>query len=934
MTIARTFLDWAQPALPAVVEYLAQRFRRGTTLDLDNVVLVLPGGRAGRRLTELLVAYCDQQSLVLLPPEHCTVGTLPEYLYESHRPFASELTQQLAWVKSLKAVERDRCERFICRLPDDHDYVNWMDLGGLLQRQHRELAADALDFAQVARRGAAVPGFEEKERWEFLSKVQHDYLRILDDLQLWDLQTARLFAIENHLCRTDQAIVLVGTTDMTIAMRRMLDQVADQVTALIHAPEALADRFDTHGCLNPDAWQEVPIDLTTEQVHVVEGPSEQADEAVQCLAAFDGRYRADQIVVGVLDELLVPQLLRQLEEYDLSARWVVGRMLCETAPYQLLEAFASYLDRGRFIDFAALVRHVDLSQWLTSQVKTDSWLADLDEYYTDHLQPRLGTWLENVTGSVSLKQVVSFLHHALEPLRGSARPLAEWNAAIAQLLATFYGDRLFQVDRPRDLYTLKSLEQIRAGLLMFQEVPAAIAPTLSAAQAITQLLAQVAGAQIPSPRGEGQIELLGWLELPLDTAPALIVTGFNEGNVPTSVNSDLFLPNQLRQQLDLVDNRRRYARDAYALSALRASREDLVLIAGRFSAEHDPLPPSRLMFATDMETMAERALSFFRATATEQAVPSVIASVDGSAEASSIVVPKPKRLAEPIDKISVTSFRTYLECPYRFYLRHVLKLTSIDDAAEELGPALFGTLIHDVLKGFGEGDLKASTDPDKIDRFLQRTLSEQVAARLGNEHLPAVDVQVELARKRLSAFAQWQAHRAHEGWEIVHVETAGGKEPARLNIDSETSVLLRGRIDRIDRRGDQWAILDYKTGDAAKKPKETHLKRGEWIDLQLPLYVHLARSLEIKGPLQLGYVLLPKEIGQTGAEMADWDDEMLAAADEKALQVAGDIVAGKFWPPQQPVSGYASDFAAICQEQAFRPRLEGAGKRGGKRVSK
>ncbi len=933
MTIARTFLDWTEPALPMVVEYLVQRFQRGTTLDLDNVILVFPGGRAGRRLTELLVAYCDEHSLVLLPPEHCTVGTLPEYLYESHRPFASELTQQLAWVKALKAADRDHCKQFICRLPDDNDYANWMDLGGLLQRQHRELAADALNFAHVAERGALVPGFEEKDRWDFLSLVQQDYLRILDELQLWDLQTARLFAIEHDLCRTDKQIALVGTTDMTIAMRRMLDQVADQVTAVVHAPEELADRFDTHGCLNPDAWQETPIDLETEQIHVVEGPSEQARETVQCLAAFGGKYRADQIVIGVLDELLVPQLLRQLDEHDVAARWVVGRTLRETPPYQLLEAFASYLERGRFIDFAALVRHADVSQWLTHQVETEHWLTELDDYYAEHLQPRLGTWLDERSQSDPLKQVVSFVHNAAEPLRGPARPLAKWAAAIAQLLATFYGDRMFQVDRPQDLYTLRSLEHIRAGLLMFQEVPDAIAPTLSAAQTITQLLSHIAGAQIPSPRADAQIELLGWLELPLDTAPTLIVTGFNEGNVPTSVNSDLFLPNQLRQQLDLVDNRRRYARDAYALSVLQASHEDLVLIAGRFSAEHDPLAPSRLMFATELETMARRALSFFQSTATEQAVPAMIIPVGGSAEASNIVVPRPRQLAKPIDKISVTAFRTYLECPYRFYLRHVLKLSSVDDTAEELGPALFGTLIHDVLKEFGKGDLKASTDPEKIDRFLQQALDQQVTRLLGNDHLPAVDVQIELARKRLSALAQWQAQRAREGWEIAYTETPG-KGPVRLNIDSDTSVLLRGRIDRIDRRGDQWAVLDYKTGDAAKTPKETHLKGGEWIDLQLPLYVHLARSLNIEGPLQLGYILLPKETGKTGASMADWDNDARAAADEKALQVASDIVAGKFWPPRQPLSGFATDFAAICQEQAFRPRLEGAGQHGDKRVGR
>ena len=119
----------------------------------------------------------------------------------------------------------------------------------MLQRQHRELAADELDFAKVAQRGQALASFRETRRWEFLSTVQSRYLAILDALGLWDQQTARLVAIERRECSSDKDILLVGTTDMNSATRHMLDQVADRVTALIHAPESLADRFDAHGCL-------------------------------------------------------------------------------------------------------------------------------------------------------------------------------------------------------------------------------------------------------------------------------------------------------------------------------------------------------------------------------------------------------------------------------------------------------------------------------------------------------------------------------------------------------------------------------------------------------------------------------------------------------------------------------------------------------------
>lgn len=922
MGITRKFLDWRQPALPAVVENLLERYARGGTLDLDGVIVVVPGGRAGRRLTELLVTRCEERSLLLLPPRHGTVGNLPEYLYESHRPFASDLTQQLAWVQALRQLTRKPCPHFVPRVPDQDDDAGWMSLGGLLQRQHRELAADALHFGDVAQRGRQVAGFAEEERWSFLREVQQRYLGILDELQLWDLQTARLYAIDHQLCRTDQDIVLVATSDMNVAMRRMLDQVADRVTALIHAPEQLASRFDSHGCLVPEAWMETTIELATEQIHVVSGPADQADELIGCLAALDGRYRADQVVIGALDEQLIPQLLRRLEESRVPARWMVGRTLRDTAPYRLLEALGQYLERNRYLDFAALARHPDLDAWLSAQGLPATWLAELDDYFQRHLPARLGEWLGAGCEQTSLPRAVALVEQVLQPLRGTPRPLGQWPQVIAQLLTAFYGQQSFEVDQPQQLYTLRALEAVREALLECEQVPSAIEPVLTASQAISQLLTQVAHEQIPAPHEPDQIELLGWLELPLDTAPALILTGFNEGYVPTSLNSDLFLPNQLRQELQLVDNRRRYARDAYALSALAASRETLTLIAGRHGVDHTPLAPSRLAFATDVETMARRAREFFRERDDEDAPGRPILPL--SEVESAVVVPRPRPLKHPITHINVTAFRTYLECPYRFYLRHVLQLNSVADEVEELDAAAFGTLLHRVLTRFGRGKLATSRDPVTINRFLQQSLQDLAAEEYGTAHLPAVHVQLAQARQRLEAFAQWQAQRAADGWEIVHTEIAGDKEkPASLELGNNRSIVLHGRIDRIDRRRGKWAILDYKTGDTARSPQETHRKADQWIDLQLPLYVKLASSLGIEDTPELGYILLPKEIEKVGLKLAEWDDAMLADAHAKAVEVAQAIVAEEFWPPAQLRSNVVSDYASICQEHAFRPHLEG-----------
>jgi ATP-dependent helicase/nuclease subunit B len=87
--------------------------------------------------------------------------------------------------------------------------------------------------------------------------------------------------------------------------------------------------------------------------------------------------------------------------------------------------------------------------------------------------------------------------------------------------------------------------------------------------------------------------------------------------------------------------------------------------------------------------------------------------------------------------------------------------------------------------------------------------------------------------------------------------------------------------------------------------------------LQLPLYRHLAKTLGIQGPVDLGYILLPKNTADTGHKRAEWSDVELLAADQKAFEVIRAIRAEKFWPPASEPAAFTADLAAICQDDVF-----------------
>ena len=73
-----------------------------------------------------------------------------------------------------------------------------------------------------------------------------------------------------------------------------------------------------------------------------------------------------------------------------------------------------------------------------------------------------------------------------------------------------------------------------------------------------------------------------------------------------------------REKLGILDNKKRYARDAFALSAIINSRENVKLIAGRRTAEGEPLAVSRLLFAEQGPKIAARVLRYYKE---EEATP-------------------------------------------------------------------------------------------------------------------------------------------------------------------------------------------------------------------------------------------------------------------------------------------------------------------------
>lgn len=894
--VDRVFLGCAQPVLHAAADWLLNELA-GADADLGGLLIVVPGGRAKRRLEELLAQRSAGKALV--PPMVVTLGGLADRLLPiDSKPTAGRLTSMLAWSMVLRETDEELIRAVVPQSPSRDDWPGWWALAEQVMQAADELGAHRLTLMEVVERSTH-PG--DLDRWEALAELAQRYEDRLSEQGLADRHRARLDAIDAEACACSNRIVLLGVADLSPTLSAMLSCVDADVFALIAAEQSDAAGFDALGGLVQDYWSQRAIAIDEEAIVICDRPGDQASAVLDTVRewAEAGPTSADSITVGLGDESLAGPIERTLSLAGLPARSAAGRPMGGARPVQLLKAIAAFANGLRFDTLATLLRHPDSEALIAERTgePTRSWLTLLDRYATDHLATRpTGGWLGEQ--APAMKQVYQAARSLIPEQAGALRPLYEWAEPIAQTLREVYGEQTLKRYAEQDRPLVVALEQIAGVLQMLVAVEPEVAPHCTFAHAVALVVSQVSGQSIPEPGGEAAIELVGYLELLLDDAPCLVITGMNEQHVPEPPRVSALLPEGVRRSVGLTDDAHRLARDGYALATMLASRSGMKLIVGKRSIEGDPLLPSRLLLKTDDATLVRRITEFVAEQ--EESVPAApLLLTPGKHDR--FLMPMPVMPEVPITSLRVTAFRDYLACPYRFYLKHVLKLDTLNDQALEVSAGGFGTLAHEALRVLANEDLRAVTKRDTIAERLSSALDAAFAKRFGSEPPVAAQIQAEQLRYRLNAFASVHAEMIRDGWRIEHEEKT---RRAEVMVDGQ-AFTIRGQIDRIDVHPEfGHRLIDYKTSDTAKRPKQTHLKtidgQVQWVDLQLPLYLDLAADLGVASDAALGYINLPKKVSETKFEPLAWDAALLQAAREQRDFVIRQVRAGVFWPPKQP----------------------------------
>ncbi|MCL4693737.1 MAG: exodeoxyribonuclease V subunit gamma, partial [Candidatus Hydrogenedentes bacterium] len=289
-------------------------------------------------------------------------------------------------------------------------------------------------------------------------------------------------------------------------------------------------------------------------------------------------------------------------------------------------------------------------------------------------------------------------------------------------------------------------------------------------------------------------------------------------------------------------------------------------------------------------------------------------------------------------EFSVNQLEMYANCPFQFFMARILNVSVEEEPDTGFDPLVRGSILHDVLQAFhreftglpvsdiAEGDAEAA--------MLLHL--DEVFARRAYQSTNTPPKAAEVERARLAVLLERYLTIARDSdeaiWAPSHFEVSFGsgrgtsEDPLSTAEPFELStrigpVLFSGRIDRIDRHGNDTRIVDYKTSVYAQ---QSDIEAG--VSIQLPLYAlaleeHLAPDTTCTDArfVQIG---AKKSLQGLYSKTVTWEERREKIREQVAALVQG-IRDGRFPPtPYREMCRDCQDHRACRYESSRIDRKE------------
>jgi RecB family exonuclease len=412
------------------------------------------------------------------------------------------------------------------------------------------------------------------------------------------------------------------------------------------------------------------------------------------------------------------------------------------------------------------------------------------------------------------------------------------------------------------------------------------------------------------------------------------ITGLVESDWPDRGRRSIFYPVSLLSHLG-------WHADSDRLAAARARFQDLLRIAKRrislstFTLEEDAIiPGSAFLDEVDRAGLAEERVAarepvrvFLHEALSEEPIdtPALsgvaaewLALRTSRSDATDAHYHGSAGLRQA-GVYAVSSIERYLDCPFKYFAAHVLRLAEERDDESGMTPQERGHFLHAVFEGFfrewqrtGRGTITTRTVADAV-RVFEEIAERHLAT------LPEADRALERTHLLGSAAAPGLAERAfafeiEQGGEVLDrlLEHELTGEFLFTTPAGRRAVRLRAKADRIDLMSDgTLRIVDYKLGKAPKPGRALQLSvYGVCAEQALAGTHNRTWSLG-----RAGYVAFKEKNAFVALGASSSLEEAVNAGQERLLGAIDAIERGEFPPrPDEPFLCTRCGYATVCRK--------------------
>ncbi len=334
------------------------------------------------------------------------------------------------------------------------------------------------------------------------------------------------------------------------------------------------------------------------------------------------------------------------------------------------------------------------------------------------------------------------------------------------------------------------------------------------------------------------LQMMGMLETRTLDFDNLILLSVNEDLIPSGKTNQSFIPFDIRRHFHLPTYQHKNSIYAYHFYRLIQRAKQVWLL---YNTESDELGGG------EKSRFVKQILHELRAYNPNISIEEeiLVTSPLKSKPFPALEVPKKGEVVEMLMKkaetgFSPTSLNNYIQCPLKFYLQDLLGLREDKEMEETIDSQVLGLAIHETLEKLYRPYLDHILTEETIDKMLslyQTTLDNAFKKKFKGsdvaygKNLLLVKVASILVRKFLEKEKEWIGFARKEGSSPVvsYLEKPlAGRIEIRVG-DKTLDIKLKGFVDRIDKIGEEWNIIDYKSGSVSS----SSLKFKDWNELKV-----------------------------------------------------------------------------------------------------